>query len=121
MSWGFWIVVGIEISHTTAATTMPTTIQNPQLMSSPFLCPFRLRGDSAVLVVDHHGSGQLVVPALPALVEGDPQESPHQQRRDEEPHLQIHPAQYGGCGNNGRGEYHPGKHGNDVREGPANQ
>src|SRR5712672_3897253 len=60
------------------ATTMPTTTQNPQLMSSPFLCPFRLRRASVVLVVDHHGSGELVVPALLALVDGDPDESKHE-------------------------------------------
>src|SRR5438552_4732362 len=34
--------------------------------------------DSVVFVLDHHGSGELVVPALLALVEGDPDESEHE-------------------------------------------
>src|SRR6267378_8467511 len=60
---------------------MPTTIQNPQLMSSPFLAYVPVageRGPSVVLGVDHHGPGKLVVPALLALVESDPDESQHE-------------------------------------------
>src|SRR5437879_7496212 len=58
---------------------MPTTIQNPQPMSSPFLRPLRANAVS-VVVVDHHCSGELVVPALLALVEGDPEKT--QEYRD---------------------------------------
>src|SRR6267378_165035 len=47
---------------------MPTTIQNPQLMSSSF-------GSADSVVANNDGTSELVVPALLALVEGDPKES----------------------------------------------
>src|SRR5690349_21882095 len=56
---------------------MPTTVQKPQLMSPP-LSEICLNGSpvrTSIALFDHDGSRELVVPALLALVEGDPEKS----------------------------------------------
>src|SRR2546423_6860179 len=65
---------------------MPTTIQNPQLMSSPFPASVPTEANAGLVVVpvlDHHGSGELVVPALLASVESDPDETEHENARND--------------------------------------
>src|SRR5712691_5503037 len=76
----------MAISHATIAAMTPTNIQNPQLMFPPvkFLrtAP-RSDTGSVVVLLDHDRSRELVMPALLALVEGDPDEPEHEDRRHE--------------------------------------
>src|SRR5262245_4637417 len=65
---------------------MPTTAQKPQPMFPPFLSVERAH---------HDGSRDLVVPALLAFVEGDPEEA-YASRKDRDEIRQVAPDQPAG-------------------------